>query len=149
MVIFLKKGLLFLFYMCKCFACASTCVPRACLVPLEAQGRHQILWNWSYRWLRVITWVLGTEVRSSARAGRRLTAEPSLQSHFWVTFKQQQLSQCIDGYFIVLLLYLSTIQSLNFAYTNLPFEGNILVMEEHNTEFDYWWISTFIITNYI
>jgi hypothetical protein len=32
---------------------------------MEVTGEHWILWNWSYRWLLVDMWVLGSESASS------------------------------------------------------------------------------------
>jgi hypothetical protein len=43
-----------------------------CAVPAEARGRHQISWNWSYRWLQATTWMLGFELRFSRRIARAL-----------------------------------------------------------------------------
>lgn len=49
------------------------CTP-VCLVPGEAGRRHWIPWNWSYKWLFAMMWVLGTKSRFS---GRTANAEPS------------------------------------------------------------------------
>lgn len=47
---------------------------------------HQILWNWSYRSLLVVTWVLGTNPKSSARATSDhncpVITQPSLQQRW-------------------------------------------------------------------
>ena len=46
-------------YVYNCFTCMYVCVPCAC-------GSQQQDWN--YRWLGTTMWVLGSELRSSARA---------------------------------------------------------------------------------
>lgn len=68
-----------LFYVYGSFAYMYMCAPRVCLVPVEAGRGHWIPWSWSYRCLWGITWVLGSEPRSSARATSPLITGPSLQ----------------------------------------------------------------------
>jgi hypothetical protein len=46
---------------------ACVCALCVCLGPAEAGQGHQMPWTWSYGWLRVSTWVLGTELGSSAK----------------------------------------------------------------------------------
>jgi hypothetical protein len=41
-------------------------------VPTEVRGGHQISWNWSYRWLLAVLWVLEDEPLSPTRAARTL-----------------------------------------------------------------------------
>lgn len=48
------------------------------LVP-EIRSGHQISWNWRWRWLWAVTWLLGTNPRSSARATSAFTSRASLQ----------------------------------------------------------------------
>ena len=55
------------------------------LVPAEIRKRHQMLGNWSYRWLWATMWVLGVTPRPSARATSTLNcwavpADPSVTS---------------------------------------------------------------------
>lgn len=40
-----------------------------CLVPKEVRRRHQIPWNWSYRWLSAAIWVQGIELHILSRPG--------------------------------------------------------------------------------
>lgn len=57
----------------------SFCAPHAYLMPTEVGRQGWILWNWSYRCLYAIMWILGTEAGHSARASV-VTNEVSLQS---------------------------------------------------------------------
>lgn len=59
------------FLMCcahECFSYMYVCALCAYLVPTEVKGEHCVPWHWSYRWLWVITWVLGIKSESSIRA---------------------------------------------------------------------------------
>lgn len=42
------------------------CVLHACLVPMKVREGCQISWNYSYSWLSVTMWVLGTDSQGSA-----------------------------------------------------------------------------------
>ena len=65
----LLKGLpYFCLNMHKQFACTYVYVPHSFLVSMGVRRGHWILWNYSYRRLRTSTWILGTELRFSARA---------------------------------------------------------------------------------
>lgn len=44
--------------MYQCLVCMYVSASHACLVPMTVQRRH---WNWDYRWLWAIIWVLGTD----------------------------------------------------------------------------------------
>ena len=57
----------FLFYVYKYFTYMYECTPCVCLIP-EIRRRHWIPWNWNYRQLWAIMWVLGIEPRSSVWA---------------------------------------------------------------------------------
>jgi len=68
--------------MCACVCarvCVCVCVLPACWytvrVPGVPGGQQRVwdTWNWSYRGLRAVMWVLGTEPRFSARATSALT----------------------------------------------------------------------------
>ena len=48
--------------------------PHVCLVPVEGSRGQQILWNWSYRQLRAVMCLMGTESESSVRQQVLLTA---------------------------------------------------------------------------
>lgn len=65
-----------------------------CMVPTEARRGHQVLWNWSYSWLRAACgcWLLGTEPGSSGRVASAVTSwapnccglVKSLDAHHWM-----------------------------------------------------------------
>ena len=38
-------------YLSKVYEYSLVYVPHVCLVPMEVRRRHQIPWNWSFRWL--------------------------------------------------------------------------------------------------
>lgn len=38
----------------------------------EARGEQQVPWNWSYRWLLAIVWMLGTKPESFATVANAL-----------------------------------------------------------------------------
>lgn len=46
--------------------CTYICVVCACILPMKVRSGHCVPWTWSCRWVWVTTWVLGTELRSSA-----------------------------------------------------------------------------------
>lgn len=52
----------------------STCmsVYHMCLVPTAVRRKDWIPWNWSYKYLQTIIWVLGIEPRSSVRETKAL-----------------------------------------------------------------------------
>lgn len=58
------------FFFCKCVIifCLNVClcVLHACLVPMKVRKECQISWNYSYSWLSVTMWVLGTDSQGSA-----------------------------------------------------------------------------------
>lgn len=67
----LLNNLLFLKTCFMCISVLSLCVTRAlcvCLVPEEMSRRHWMPQNWSYRWLCVAMWVLGTKPLRTVRA---------------------------------------------------------------------------------
>lgn len=49
---------LFLSWVCRCFACIYICVPLACLGPVKDKRECWSPWNWSYKPLWAITWVV-------------------------------------------------------------------------------------------
>jgi hypothetical protein len=71
---FINKYILFCMYMWH--VCAWVCIYAMCIQKsLEARRGQQIPWNWSYRWLWAMMWILRPEPRFSART----TTDPSLQ----------------------------------------------------------------------
>lgn len=48
------------------------CYPHECLVPTEVIRGHQVIWNWSCKWL----WVLGTDPGYGATTKRILNHRP-------------------------------------------------------------------------
>ena len=48
-----------------CFVCLCICVPVVCLVPTKIKRRNQIPWNWNYKQLWAVTWILGLEPKFS------------------------------------------------------------------------------------
>lgn len=65
--VFKKFSLITLFYVYRHFIGMYMYVPCTCLVPMETKGGHQMPWNWSYRCLWTIMWILRIEPESSAR----------------------------------------------------------------------------------
>lgn len=58
----------------ECFICMCVCVLHAFLVPREARRENKVIWNWSYKQLRAIMWVLGTEFKSLGGAASHLSS---------------------------------------------------------------------------
>lgn len=54
------------------FACMYICAPCVFLGLAEIRREHQMLWNWSCRWVWAAMWVLGIEPRSTGRAASAL-----------------------------------------------------------------------------
>lgn len=71
-----------------CFSYMYVCSPCECLLPSEVKRGHQILWDWSYWQLEVTTWVLETELMSSARAASDLKCLNRLSSPGCNIFKK-------------------------------------------------------------
>lgn len=46
---------------------------------MSFEDRYQIPYNWNYRWLQTVVWMLGTEPRTTSRTTSALlfTTEPS------------------------------------------------------------------------
>lgn len=70
----------YLFHVCEYFAYMYLCAAHMCLVPVEIRRESQILWNQSYKVLRVATWVLATTPGSSARAANVLNHKAMAQA---------------------------------------------------------------------
>lgn len=74
---------------CGSFSCTHVCVPHASLVPTEDGKGLCIPWNWSYRWWRATTRVLGSE---SCPLGKKVSAldhwSISASWHLWLYFQQ-------------------------------------------------------------
>jgi hypothetical protein len=66
-----------LFFICMCVSLPG--LGWTCVCIAHRARRHQVPWNWTYRWLWTSMWVLGSEPPSSAKAASALTSEPSLQ----------------------------------------------------------------------
>lgn len=71
-----------LFYVLLVFS-LHVCVSCTCLVPVEARRWQWIPWNWRYRYLWAMMWVLRIKPRFSVRAKVFQTAEPCLQPSEW------------------------------------------------------------------
>lgn len=69
----------------------TTCMPGA----WELKRKHWIPWDWSYRWLWAVTWVLGTEARSSGVLPSALNQ--TFHFSFW-----HRISQRISNFLIEL-----------------------------------------------
>lgn len=67
------------------------CVPCLCLVPVEARRGCQIHWNWSYRSLWAILYVLGTEPKSSGKASGHVSSYL-----FWERQRQRDMMACVE-----------------------------------------------------
>lgn len=77
----LFKDLYFLSYVCEClFACMYVYMCMHCL--WRPRRGHWILWNWYYRWLWTIIWVLGCLQEQPVLQ----TEEPSLQPNGWSSY---------------------------------------------------------------
>lgn len=68
-----------------------------CMPGAYGSQRPLLPWNWSYRQVWVVMWVLRTEPRSPARAGSTPDSEPSLYPRFFF------FDMCKDAVFIELL----------------------------------------------
>lgn len=77
----LGLGLLF-WILCPSVLSVSTCIPGA----TEFRKGCQTLWEWSYRWLRSIMWLLGTELGSSLRAASVLNQWALCLVYCWFCF---------------------------------------------------------------
>lgn len=66
----------FVLISCVCFGCIYVCA-HVCPETTEARKRRHILWDWSYRWLPVALWILGTERKSF----KRIASAFNLLSH--------------------------------------------------------------------
>ena len=95
--IFSLKKHFFKVYVYGCFVCMCACVVHMCLMHSEASRGLLIFWNWSYKWLWVAMWVLGTETKlplrlmvahafnpsaQEAEAGRSLSVRPAWSAEF-------------------------------------------------------------------
>lgn len=78
-----------LFILCVwVFVYVHLCSPPACLGPAEVRRGREIPETWSYRWLWMTLWELGTQLRSSAKATTALShwvnaPAPALWSFFF------------------------------------------------------------------
>lgn len=52
-----------LFYTWDCFAFMYVCAACISLVPSEAMTKHQVLWNWNFKWIVTVVCVLKFEPR--------------------------------------------------------------------------------------
>lgn len=77
----LGLGLLF-WILCTSVLSVSACIPGT----TEFRKGCQTLWEWSYRWLRSIMWLLGTELGSSLRAATVLNQWALCLVHCWFGF---------------------------------------------------------------
>lgn len=70
--------LLLYVYVYECMGLLSACMPTLCvwLVSREAWRGHQIPWDWSYRQLWAIVWMLGIECGSSKKSDCSLSPAP-------------------------------------------------------------------------
>ena len=67
LLIFFFKDLFYFYFMCMSGLPVYRYVHYLC-VPVGGRREHWIPWNWSYRWVWAVVWVLGTESGPSARA---------------------------------------------------------------------------------
>ena len=75
-----------------CVLPTYSCIPYVCLLPAEARRGHQILWNWSYRWLSAAMWVLGCLNLSSWKNAARTI-------NYWaISPAWQQLLKCTSHF---------------------------------------------------
>lgn len=65
-------NILFYYFMYISILPACVCILPVCFLSMEARRRLWVPWDWSYRWLQAILWVLKTEPSSSAKATKTL-----------------------------------------------------------------------------
>lgn len=84
---------LFMFNVYSCFARLYVCAPCAYLPPVEARRRHQVPWNWSYRWQETVVWGLGTKPSQGPLEDQPVHSitKPSLQPLYLMSLS---LSSC-------------------------------------------------------
>lgn len=79
---------LLLFTIYGCFNCTSVYQVCVCLVPMEARRGYWIPWDWNYRWLWAVMWVLGVGFGSFTKATSALncwTISPAPQNVLFVS----------------------------------------------------------------
>lgn len=94
-----------------CFVCLCICVPVICLVPTKVKRRNQIPWNWNYKQLWAVTWILGLEPRFST--GQLLATQPSLQLFSVTIFTLEYWDWCICSNLLALCLAPPTVWAGN------------------------------------
>lgn len=63
------------------YVCVHECVY---LIPTEPRTGYWVFWDWSYRWLWIILWVLEIELQSSGREASALNYGTISLALFWI-----------------------------------------------------------------
>lgn len=93
------------------------CYPHECLVPAEVIRGHQVIWNWSYKWL----WVLGTNPGYGATTKRILNHRPiSPRPHLKLFNMLSETS--LSTKFIKMLSPLNTSYQINSVLFHMDFQ---------------------------
>lgn len=110
------------------------CIWMLCLVFRWDRRRHQVAWNWSYRWMRVTEWVLGIKLISSGRTDSALTCWticPYPQNLEFVKIKKKKKQRTTSMLDLIFFFCLGEVSLQTSSNTKLHFVQCSLLTSWH------------------